>query len=335
MGQPVMNPQLSVPRITSQPIPRPGPSADEGGNRMIMPNFLVIGAAKSGTTALYYALRQHPQIYMSRSKEPNFFALEGEPPAFRGPGDQQTINSDSITSLADYQRLFHGVSLETAIGEASTAYLYHERTSERIRHYIPSAKLIVILRHPVERAYSSFLHMVRDGREPLADFSQALQAEQARIHDHWEHIWHYTHMGFYSVQLKRYFDTFDYGQIKIHLYDEWVANPLEVMRETFRFLGVDERFVPDLSLHPNVSGIPRNRLLQTILTKLNPAEAAFNPSPFARLFARRAVSVGNHNLVKPPIPPAVRSELGEVFREDIVKLQDLIQRDLSVWLGKC
>lgn len=335
MGQPVMNPQLSVPRITSQPRLRPGPSADEGGNRMIMPNFLVIGAAKSGTTALYYALRQHPQIYMSRSKEPNFFALEGESPAFRGPGDQQTINSDSITSLADYQRLFHGVSLETAIGEASTAYLYHERTTERIRHYIPSAKLIVILRHPIERAYSSFLHMVRDGREPLADFSQALQAEQARIHDHWEHIWHYTHMGFYSVQLKRYFDTFDSGQIKIHLYDEWVTNPHQVMRDTFRFLGVDERFVPDLTLRPNVSGIPRNRLLQTVLTKLNPAEAASNRLPFARLWARGAVSVANHNLIKPPIPPTVRSELGEVFREDIVKLQDLIQRDLSVWLGKC
>lgn len=302
---------------------------------MVMPNFLVIGAAKSGTTALYYALRQHPEIYMSRSKEPNFFALEGEVPAFRGPGDQQTINSQSITSLAAYQRLFQGVSQEAAVGEASTSYLYHARASERIRHYIPSAKLIVILRHPVERAYSSYLHLIRDRREPLADFSQALQAEQARIGDHWEHIWHYTQMGFYSAQLERYFRAFDAGRIKIHLYDEWVSNPLQVIRETFRFLGVDEQFVPDLSLRPNVSGIPRHRVLQAILMKLNPAEAAVNPFRFTRLCARRAVRIANNNLIKPPIPEAVRAELGGVFKGDIVKLQDLIQRDLSEWLRKC
>ncbi len=300
-----------------------------------MPNFLVIGAAKSGTTALYYALRQHPEIYMSPKKEPNFFALEGDRPAYRGPGDQQAINRHSITSLAAYQRLFAGVSQEPAVGEASTSYLYHARAPERIRHYVPNAKLIVILRHPVERAYSSFLHLVRDRREPLADFAQALQAEQARIRDHWEHIWHYTRMGFYSVQLERYFNAFDAGQIRVHLYDEWVSNPLQVIRETFRFLGVDERFVPDLSLRPNVSGIPRNQLLQTLVTKLNPVEAADNPFPFTRLFARRAVSIANHNLVKPPIPDAVRTELGGVFREDIVKLQDLIQRDLAIWLARC
>ncbi len=302
---------------------------------MTMPNFLVIGAAKSGTTALYYALRQHPQIYMSRSKEPNFFALEGKPPAFRGPGDQQTINASSVTSLTAYQRLFQGVAGESAVGEASTWYLYHTQTPERIRHYIPNAKMIVILRHPVERAYSSYLHMVRDGREPLADFAQALQAEESRIRDHWEHIWHYQRMGFYSVQLKRYFDVFDPAQIKVHLYDEWLAYPLQVMRDTFRFLDVDERFVPDLSVHPNVSGIPRNRLLQTLLRRLNAAEVAFNPRPIARLCARRAVHIANRNLIKPPIPTAARDELGLVFREDIVKLQELLQRDLSPWLRNC
>lgn len=302
---------------------------------MTMPNFLVIGAAKSGTTALYYAFRQHPEIYMSRSKEPNFFALEGKPPAFRGPGDQQTINTQSITSLTAYQRLFHGVDGEAAVGEASTAYLYHARTPERIKHYIPNAKMIVILRHPVERAYSSYLHMVRDGREPLADFAQALQAEESRIRDQWEHIWHYQRMGFYSVQLERYFAFFAPDQIKVHLYDEWLANPLQVMRDTFHFLGVDERFVPDLSIRPNVSGIPRNRLLQTLLRRLNPAEAALDPRPIVRLCARRVVHIANRNLIKPPIPLAVRDELGLVFHEDIVKLQELLQRDLSPWLRKC
>ena len=330
-----MYPRLTIPRPGCQAQRDPHPTVLEGEQHPRMPNFLVIGAAKSGTTALYYALRQHPDIYMSRCKEPNFFSLEGKPPEFRGPGDQQTINTESITSLAAYQGLFHGVTRETAVGEASTSYLYHVRASERIRHYIPKAKLIVILRHPVERAYSSFLHLVRDGREPLADFAQALQAEDARIHAHWEHIWHYQQMGLYSIQLERYFRAFDAEQIKVHLYDEWLANPLRVLRDTFRFLGVDERFVPDLSIRPNASGVPRHWLLQVIMRKLNPAEAAFNPFPFARACARRAGHIANHNLIKPPIPAAARSELGRVFREDIVRLQELLRRDLSPWLREC
>ena len=141
---------------------------------MVMPNFLVIGAAKAGTTSVYEYLKQHPQIWMSPLKETNFFALEGETLNFRGPGDQDYINRFSITKIEDYLNLFQGVSNQVAIGEVSPLYLYSLKAPERIRHYTPDTKIIIILRNPVDRAYSSFLHLIRDGREQIRNFAQAL-----------------------------------------------------------------------------------------------------------------------------------------------------------------
>lgn len=155
---------------------------------MRLPNLLVIGAAKAGTTAIYDYLGMHPQVYMSRLKETNFFALEGSPLNFSGPGDHDYINKYSITCLDQYCQQFQGVTGETIVGEASPLYLYNAEAPQRIRHYTPDVKLIAVLRHPVDRAYSAFLHTIRDDREPLHDFALALQAEESRIQSGWEHI---------------------------------------------------------------------------------------------------------------------------------------------------
>lgn len=299
---------------------------------MVMPNFLIIGAAKAGTTALYEYLRQHPQIYMSPVKETNFFALEGEKVDFRGPGDQEAINSFSITDLESYILQFQGVSNEIAIGEASPLYLYSSKAPERIKFYIPHAKLIAILRHPVERAYSSFLHLGRDGREPLIDFAQALREEKARIENNWEHIWHYQQMGFYYTQLKRYYDIFDRSQIKVYLYEDFKTRPFSILQDIFRFLGVDETFIPDMSIKANVSGIPKKKVMHDFLTKPNPIKTILKPFFPARLRQRIVTDLKNRNLVKPELSPEIRKQLIQMYREEILKLQDLIQRDLSKWL---
>ena len=146
-----------------------------------MPNFIVIGASKAGTTSLYEYLKQHPQIYMSPMKELRFFAIEGEKVDFCGPWDRIEIERYSIKTLEDYKNQFQGVTDEIAIGEASPWYLYSEKAPKSIKSYIPDAKLIAILRDPVDRAYSHFSMHVMNGREPLADFTQALQEEEERI----------------------------------------------------------------------------------------------------------------------------------------------------------
>jgi hypothetical protein len=300
---------------------------------MTMPNFLIIGAAKSGTTALYRYLAQHPEIYTSPIKEPDFFAYEGENPKFYLPSESlYRYHRLIITDIENYLTLFRDVSDETAIGEASTIYLYSPRASERIQHYIPDAKLIAILRNPVERAYSQFLHGLRDGHEPLTDFAQVLEEEAKRIESNWSPFYHYRQQGFYYTLLKRYFDRFDYDQIRVYLYDDWKADNLNILRDVFHFLNVDDTFVPDVSQRHNVSGVSRVEILHRFLNRPNPIKAFLKPLLPQGLHLRITPWLRNANLRRPDMPPQVRKQLIEVYREDILKLESLIGRNLAGWL---
>ncbi|MBA2713563.1 MAG: sulfotransferase [Rubrobacteraceae bacterium] len=310
---------------------------------MTLPNFFIIGAAKCGTTALYHFLNQHPQIYMSHFKEPRFFALEGKKLDFRGPADRRGINRGGFTDIEAYRALFQDASSEKIIGEASTLYLYSQKAPERISHHVPGAKLVAVLRNPVERAYSAFLHLVRDGNEPLSDFAQALREEEARIADNWGPVYHYKQRGFYYPQLKHYFDRFDRDQIRVYLYEDLKSDPSGMARDIFRFLDVDDAFAPDVSVKHNVSGIPTSATLQALyllVGKPNPVKTALRPLFPTRVrrgmrsMRLRAVrSIQSRNLAKAPrMSPEVRAELSEAYREDILMLQDLLQRDLSGWL---
>jgi len=298
---------------------------------MTMPNFLVIGEARCGTTALYHCLKQHPQIYMSPVKEPKFFAYEGEELDFRGPGDMKAHRT-AITDLESYRALFNGVADERAVGEVSPVYLYSHKAPERIGHHIPDSKLIAILRHPAERAYSSFLKLVRDNREPLTDFAQALEQEPQRIRDNWEPFWFYKLRGFYSGNVERYFEFFGRERVRIYLHDDYIADPVGLFQDIFRFLGVDHTFVPDVSRQRNLSGVPKSRVLDAFLRDPNPIKSALTPLLPAGLRGRLSKSLKSKNLVKPPFPPEVRKQLIDEYRPDILKLQELINKDLSQWL---
>jgi hypothetical protein len=302
----------------------------------MMPNFLLIGAAKSGTDALNSYLAQHPQIYMSPQKEPMFFVAEGQDEIpFRGPGDRRVLEYYGcwVHTLDQYQRLFAGVNAESAIGEASTWYLYDEGAPQRIHAHVPRAKLIAILRNPVDRAYSAYTMLLRDGRETIRDFSQALAAEDKRVRAMWEPMWHYRRMGFYYAQLQRYYDTFDADQIHVAIYDDFTARPGEVMRDLFRFLDVDDRFEPDTSARANVSLVPKNATFHMLLAgeyRLKAVVKMALPAGFRQRVKSHLVA---SNLTRPaPIAPDVRRRLIEVFRPDILQLQGLIGRDLTPWL---
>ena len=154
----------------------------------------------------------------------------------------------------------------------------------------------MILRNPIERAYSHFLMFVRDGREPISDFTEALEQEENRKQDYWEWAWQYLSVGFYYVQLQRYFDTFDRSQISIYLFEDFNINPVNVLQNIFQFLGVNSSFIPNMSVRHNVS----------VAKSQNPPELLLELE--------------------------VRKRLIEVYREDIFKLQYLIQRELSNWL---
>lgn len=263
---------------------------------MLLPNFIILGAAKAGTTALYHYLKQHPEIGMSRIKETNYLALKGHPLDFRGPGDADYIKRFSITTEADYHDQFADCADKKAVGEASPLYLYSPKAPGEIRATVPDARLIAILRNPVDRAYSAFLHLVRDGRETTRDFAEALRLEPERIADHWEHIWHYVAMGRYAEQLDRYFTLFPREQIKVVIYRDFRQNPSGVIRQLFRFLEVDETFLPDQSTRHNAGLAPE---------------------------------------LRPELTPVARAFVRDSLADDTARLEGLIGRELAHWgLGR-
>jgi sulfotransferase family protein len=300
---------------------------------MTMPNFLIIGAAKSGTSALYAYLRQHPQVLCSDKKEPGFFAFEGHETTFRGPGDRK-YNRNCVTELGRYRELFKKAVNKDAVGEASTVYLYNAEAPGRILRHVPDVKLLAVLRNPVDRAYSGYRFLVRDRLERLPSFEDALEAENARIAANWQHIWHHKRLGFYYEQLKRYYDLFPREQLMISLFEDLEAAPVRVIQDMFRFLGVGAGFTPDVSLRYNVSGTPRSRILHAALARPNAAKdvvkgllpRAMRRRVRAKLMARnirggtRAIALGT------------RQYLVDLYHDDIRKLEVLIDRDLSHWL---
>jgi hypothetical protein len=298
---------------------------------MTMPNFIVIGAAKSGTTALHRYLKQHPQIFMSTPKELRFFPFEDLSPEFCGPGDKADMET-AVKTIEDYRAHFAAGAYYPARGESSPLYLYYPRSAERIRHHVPDAKLIAILRQPADRAYSQFLMKRRDGLESLK-FRDALAAEEQRIADGYSHHWHYRRRGFYAAQLKPYFVSFKREQLRIYLYEDYDADPVGFMQDIFRFLNVDDTFVPDMSVRHNESKIPRSRALQVFLTEPRSVKKlvkTFVPSRWSRHIGD---SLRRQNLTKPPLDPSLRQQLTEDYREDIKELQEMMGRDLSHWLA--
>ncbi|MCB0184311.1 MAG: sulfotransferase [Caldilineaceae bacterium] len=299
----------------------------------MMPNFLIIGAAKAGTTSLYNYLQQHPEVYMCPLKEPKFFSLEGNPLTFAGPGDQRA-NRHTVTRLDEYQALFAKAHTQKAVGEKSPIYLYDAETPQRIKHYLPDVKLIVIMRNPIERAYSNYLHMVRDSRESHSNFLDALEAEEQRIQQNWAYGWHYRQMGYYATQLTRYYEHFDPAQIQVYLHEDLRNEPQQMLQSLFRFIGVDPTFMPDMSLQENKTGIPVNAKLQLFLKYEHPLKDLAKPLLPKRYRERLRVNVLNRNLRKAPkLDPTVRDALKEEYRSDILHLETLIQRDLRAWLS--
>ena len=294
-----------------------------------LPDFLVIGTAKAGTTSLYRYLKSHPGIYLSPVKEPKYFVFPETRPVFVGPH-----RTPVVWKIADYHRLFKARTNESVAGEMSPQYLYHECSPGAIRKLIPKARLIAILRDPADRAYSHFCQNRREGIEPLSDFAAALAAEDTRIGEGWWSTFHYRHRGYYARQLKRYLELFPREQLLILVYDDLVADCHGFLKRICAFLGVDENHSFDTTKWDNVTrGIPRGRLFRRVLRSAGPAKNLIREILPAKMKA--SLSRGLFSLIFSPQPgfrPCVRAQLVSEFKPDILELQEIIGRDLSPWL---
>jgi hypothetical protein len=144
----------------------------------------------------------------------------------------------------------------------------------------------------------------------------------------------YISPGFYCEQLKRYFGIFNRNQIKIYLYEDFKTDPLYVLKNIYRFLDVDDTFIPNVSVKHNVSGITKSKAWDLLLrpNRLKNSLKAVFPHSLRERIVIRVMGIKNRNLVKPRLSPEIRKELISVYRYDILNLQDLIERDLSKWL---
>lgn len=299
-----------------------------------VPNFFIVGAAKSGTTSLYHYLKQHPEIYMSPIKEPKYFSSSINRFPHRGPSDIE-VDKTVIKSRGDYLRLFSSASVEKWLGDASADYLYfYEHVAPLIKRTSPEAKIIAILRNPIERAFSAYCHLVKEGRETLS-FEEAIGVEEERKRKNYEFIWFYKGVGFYYSQVEAYLNAFGEKNLKIYLYDDFKQNPYKIIKDIFRFLEVDESFVPDINIKHNVSEVAKNKSLQEFLLGYDhPLKKLFRPVLLGTIGKENTERLVNYfknkNLMK--MKPKTRRYLAEIYREDILMLQNLVKRDLSDWL---
>ena len=307
-----------------------------------LPNFFIVGAAKAGTTSLYAYLKQHPDVYMSPIKEPNYFSSDIDASSFtwdyriRLPRDLDAyfkrrklkeLHIAHIARLDHYCRLFENSHNKTARGEASVSYLYSSKAAENIKLQIPDAKIIMVLRNPIERAYSHYLMDLRDGFTSLP-FKKALEADRATIRKGWGLCHLYIELGMYYEQVKRFTDIFPIENVRIYLYED-LTDIKVLMKDTYRFLSVDDAFIPNIETKHNAAMIPKNAKINYYL-KNSPLKFISHSFPNYIIDHLRKYLMSDRR--PEAIPSEDKNELKSIYKNDIEKLEGLINRDLSSWV---
>jgi hypothetical protein len=302
---------------------------------MAMPDFLVIGAPKAGTTALHVALAGHPGLYLSAIKEPKFFLSEGPPPVRGGPGDALTYR-EHVWRVQDYQALFDPAPPGTLRGESTPLYLYDRAAMRRIRDTLPGAKLIVIVRDPVERAHSNWTHLWSAGLEPEADFVRACAEEERRIAAGWASFWHYTGLGKYGAQLDYAFSLVPREQVLVLRYRRLVDEPAATLDRICDFLGVEPGIVTEIP-RENVTSHPEHTLghraaalgmrAGDALGRLLPGGVAAPMTHRLERFLQRG------RRERQPLSWEQRQALLPKFEDDIKLLEKVLGEDFGDWVS--
>lgn len=301
---------------------------------MRLPNFFIIGAPKCGTTTLYANLKGHPEIYMCPVKEPCYFLCSQE------KKEIAELGGVFPETFEEYLSLFNDVAGERSIGEVSPQYLACEKSPHLIYESTPGAKIIVILRQPAERAYSTFNHGRMLELEPMRSFTEAWEeeAKQGRAART-----HYRKDGLYYQGLVRWFELFNHDQIRVYLYEDLVFDARGLLGDICRFLNVDSQALPKQLIAANVTAVGVRSPLGAVLhfLTLNQTRTLRNGLKSIASYLGREdqlrstyYKLWNANIIRPqPLSAGLKRDLTDFFKDDILKLQELIQRDLSHWLG--
>lgn len=295
----------------------------------MLPNLLIVGAAKSGTTSMANFLNKSQNIFIPDIKECRFFSGLGS--NFVGLGAEKFINQ-GIRKLGDYSQLYNQRN-EAVLADCSNDYLYYYQSAiPKILDILgPETKIIIILRNPAHRAFSNYCHHLRDGWEDIS-FKQALLDESQRKKDYWAWSYHYSAVGFYHNSVKAYLDNFK--NTKVILFEELTE---EVRKDSFyEFLGIENDLVQTPFGRDNISGEPKwtklrdfmiketalKRMLKLCLSNVGLLDAS----------SRLARFIKNKNISPVSMSESDYNQLIGNYRNDIILLADLLNRDLNHWL---
>ncbi len=315
------------------------------GMKVRMPDFFVVGAAKSGTTALFHLLRSHPGIYLSPIKEPNYFCTDIRPAGFspeyqlhesrkrfdldaylEGPMDRWIFDY-FVTRPEQYAALFRHAGQDTVTGEMSNSYLFSAEAARNISTSVPHARIVIMLRNPVERIFSHYLANLRDGKTRLP-FREEVDRDHAKTRKGWWVSHCYYETGLYYEQVRRYLDLFDPRQVMIIRYEDFRDDLHTVLEKLFLFLGVDHDFRPVVRT-ANEAMQPRSPRLNYLITKSGIKQVIFPLVPeHLRQRIKRAFF---RSRVTRQLDPDERHRLEEFYAGDIDRLEKLTGLDLSCW----
>jgi hypothetical protein len=288
---------------------------------MSSPNFFIVGTPKAGTTSLYYYLEEHPDIFMSPIKETNYFSYA------EIKAQQLYYNEEHISSLGQYLELFKEAKDEKAIGEASVSYLYYPSVPSKIKEFNSEARIIIVLRNPVDRGFS---HYLMDRRLGLVDLLYEDIIWKRSAHPKFQlYYQQYVMLGQYYEQVKRYLTIFGETQVKILLYEDIVSDIESVVKELFIFLNVDCDFSPDTNEQHNMYTSPKNFFIQKLYAHKKFRIAAKN---FFGENTQRQIKNVFFKRDKPELSKKLKYDLSQIYKENIYKTSELLKRDLTYWL---
>lgn len=297
---------------------------------MNTPDFLVVGTARAGTTSLYSYLLQHPQLFLPVVKEPCFFTFADEKINYK-----KGKFSFAITSIEEYAKLYEKALPDQLTGECSTPYLYlYKKTItnlKKIHDDYSSIKIIIVLRNPVDRAYSQYLWRVRDGREDLT-FKEAIEQEAERMKDNYSFDYFYLDRGKYYEQVKAYLKEFK--NVKIILYEDLKINVEQELINICQFLNVDKNFIFVKRNEQNSSFLPKSKVLSKLISfesKIKFRMLNYFPDNVKSSLKEQFRRFNSSKKEIQPLSAELRDKLNEFFKEDIRNLEKLIGRNLSIW----
>lgn len=294
----------------------------------MLPNFLIAGVSRSGTTSLYYYMKQHPDIEFPELKEPRYFSVARLNLPQKGPGDY-TVDKKLVKTWVDYEKLYSNID-SLFVGDASSEYLYHyESAIPEILERLGDVPIILMLRNPIDRSYSAYNNLVRDGRETLS-FDEALKKEDARKEANFDEMWHYKSVSTYSESVRAFLDSF--SNVKVLVFEEFIQDKTRYINEVFEFLGVKPIKNIDADTVYSKSGKPKAMIITILFGRNSYVGNLLRKTAFA-LFGRANIEkIGKHLMSENQgLSSSIRHELYEYFVDDIKELELILERSLDLW----